>query len=252
MNIKSYLKRINYGGSLIPTPETLRELQIAHLLTVPFENLSIHSKEDIVLETKALFNKIVERRRGGFCYVLKGLFATLLIYMGFRVEMLAAEVATENDNFGPSFDHMTLMVTLEQRWLVDVGFGDSFREPLLLDQRGEQLENERACQIVSDGNKLILKHRGIDGAWKTQYRFALQPYEFADYEEMCRYHQTSAQSHFTQKRICSQATKEGRISLSEMRFIKTLKNGERKERVLSGQEEYAGILREHFGIIMTN
>jgi N-hydroxyarylamine O-acetyltransferase len=68
MNIEAYLKRINYHGPLTPAAETLRDLQVAHLLNVPFENLSIHSGEEIVLDDEALFAKIVEKRRGGFCY----------------------------------------------------------------------------------------------------------------------------------------------------------------------------------------
>jgi len=75
MVIQAYLQRINYTGPLVPSAETLRLLQVAHLQTVPFENLSIHSGEPIVLDDEALFEKIVRRRRGGFCYELNGLFA---------------------------------------------------------------------------------------------------------------------------------------------------------------------------------
>src|SRR5262249_20284948 len=133
MNFQRYLDRISYQGSLAPTAETLRQLHLAQLLTVPFENLSIHAKEPIVLEEIPLFEKIVVRRRGGFCYELNGLFATLLRNLGFEVAMLSAGVARAEGGFSPPFDHMAMMVTLEQRWLVDVGFGDLFREPLLID-----------------------------------------------------------------------------------------------------------------------
>src|SRR5262249_19643128 len=133
MNVDAYLKRINYAGAREPAAETLRTLQLAHLRTVPFENLSIHAGEPIVLEEAALFGKIVERRRGGFCYEANGLFAALLRALGFQVAMLSAGVANAKGEFGPDFDHMTLMVTLAERWLVDVGFGESFMEPLLLD-----------------------------------------------------------------------------------------------------------------------
>lgn len=248
---KAYLKRISYTGSLDPTAGTLRALQVAHLLTVPFENLSIHAGEPIVLETEALFTKIVERRRGGFCYEANGLFAALLRALGFDVRMLSAEVANAEGSFGPAFDHMALMVTLQQRWLVDVGFGDSFREPLLLDERGEQVQGRRAFHILPDGPYLILMQRDDGDEWKPQYRFTLRPHEYADYAEMCRYHQTSTQSHFTRARICSRATGEGRITLSEMRFIKTSDEGVREERTLESQEEYAAALLEHFGIVMT-
>ena len=252
MNIKAYLERINYHGSLAPAAETLRELQVAHLLAVPFENLSIHAKQPIVLEDEALFTKIVENRRGGFCYEANGLFAALLRALGFDVWMLSAEVANAEGEFGPNFDHMALMVTLEQRWLVDVGFGDSFREPLLLDERSEQVQGTRAYRILSDGTHLVLTQRDEGDEWKAQYRFTLQTYTYADYAERCRYHQTSPLSHFTRARICSRATPEGRISLSEMRFITTSKNGGRQERALTSEEKYAEILREQFGIVMTS
>jgi len=250
LNIRAYLERINYQGSFAPTAETLRELQVAHLFAVPFENLSIHAKEPIVLEDEALFTKIVERRRGGFCYEANGLFAALLRELGFDVVMLSAGVANAEGDFGPDFDHMALMVLLDQRWLVDVGFGDSFLKPLLLDEWGEQVEGERAFRILPDGAHLILARRDNGEDWKAQYRFTLQPHAYAEYEEMCRYHQTSPQSHFTRGRLCSRATREGRITLSEMRFITTSKNGGREERILESQEEYVDILREHFGIEM--
>jgi N-hydroxyarylamine O-acetyltransferase len=252
MDITAYLDRINYYGLLTPTAETLRELQVAHLLTVPFENLSIHAGQPIVLDDNALFEKIVRRRRGGFCYEANGLFAALLRALGFEVKMLSAGVANAEGGFGPNFDHMALMVTTNERWLVDVGFGDSFRAPLLLDKRGEQRQDERTYRIDSDGRYLTLRRReGADAEWQAQYRFTLRPYEYSDYEEMCRYHQTSPQSHFTRGRICSRATPDGRITLSEMRLI-TTGNGERQERVLANEEEYAAILREHFGIILND
>src|ERR1044071_3230930 len=110
MDVTAYLDRINYRGPLAPTAETLRALQVAHLRSVPFENLSIHAKETIVLEDEALFAKIVGRRRGGFCYEANGLFAALLRALGFEVSMLSAEVANAEGVYGPSFDHMALLV----------------------------------------------------------------------------------------------------------------------------------------------
>ncbi|MCA1634793.1 MAG: arylamine N-acetyltransferase [Acidobacteria bacterium] len=251
LDIKAYLERINYRGSLAPTAETLRGLQVAHLLAVPFENLSIHAGQQIVLEDEALFAKIVGRRRGGFCYEANGLFAALLRALGFAVSMLSAGVADAEGGFGPDFDHMALLVTTSgRRWLVDVGFGDSFREPLLLDERGEQVQGGRAYRILPDAAHLILARRDEGDEWKAQYRFTLQTYEYPDYAEMCRYHQTSPQSHFTRARICSRATEGGRVTLSGMRFIETTGRGERRERTVTSEEEYARLLREHFGIIM--
>jgi N-hydroxyarylamine O-acetyltransferase len=246
------LRRIN-SGSLAPTAETLRALQVAHLQAVPFENLSIHAGEAIVLEEDALFTKIVDNRRGGFCYEANGLFAGLLRALGFDVAMLAAGVATTKGGFGPDFDHMTLMVTLDQRWLADVGFGESFVEPLLLDSREEQVQGSRSFRIFEDGSHLVLMRRDEGEDWIPQYRFTLQPHTFSDYEEMCRFHQTSPESHFTKNTICSRVTEDGRVTLSGMRLITTTgPQHVRDERTLSSKEEYERILREQFGVVMKN
>jgi N-hydroxyarylamine O-acetyltransferase len=248
VNISAYLERINYHGPLDPTAETLRGLQVAHLLTVPFENLSIHAGQPIVLDDEALFTKIVETRRGGFCYECNGLFAALLRAIGFDVSMLSAEVARADGDFSQPFDHMALMIRLDQRWLADVGFGDSFLEPLLMDERRDQQQGNQAYRIVpDDGYRNLLSNDGT--GWKPEYRFTLQPYEYEDFDLMCRYHQTSPESHFTQGRICSRAIDNGgRITLSGMRLISTSRDGERQERVLQSDEEYRAVLREEFGI----
>lgn len=256
VNTEAYLKRINYSGPLAPTVETLRDLQVAHLRTVPFENLSIHLGEPIVLEDDALFTKIVEKKRGGFCYEANGLFAALLRSLGYEVSMLSAGVAGDQGDFSPDFDHMCLMVTMPhssaQRWLVDVGFGDSFLEPLRL-ETGEQVQGTRAYRIVINNPYFLLEQRNDGEDWKPQYRFTLQPYAYSAYEERSRFHQTSPESHFTKGRICSRTTETGRISLSEMRFITTTGSGvheERAERTLMSDEEYAEVLRDRFGITL--
>jgi len=225
----------------------LRALQESHLLAVPFENLSIHSGQRIILEEEALFDKVVTRRRGGFCYELNGLFAVLLRTLGFKVDMLSARVANAAGEFGPDFDHMTLLVRLDKSWLADVGFGDSFRQPLLIDEREEQVQQDRAYKICPEDDRLILWQRENDDEWKAQYSFTLQPFTFPDYAQMCHYHQTSAQSHFTQKRVCTRATPQGRITLTELRLITTEK-GQRNEQILPDEEEYARVLRQQFGI----
>jgi N-hydroxyarylamine O-acetyltransferase len=248
--LKTYLERIDYDRSPVVTPESLRDLQLAHLLTVPFENLSIHAHEAIALNDEALYAKIVARRRGGFCYELNGLFACLLRSVGFPVEMLSARVADSEGRFSADFDHMALLVKLEQNWLVDVGFGDSFREPLLFVADLEQEQGTESFRLVHDEPHWTLFRRKPAEEWLPQYRFTLQPYGYADFEARCWYQQTSPDSHFTKGRMCSRATPQGRITLSEMRFITTSLSGERDERSLDSAEEYALLLKEEFGIVM--
>jgi N-hydroxyarylamine O-acetyltransferase len=246
LDVLTYLDRINYRGSLEPTHETLRALHIAHLFSVPFENLSIHIKEPIVLNDESLYKKIVEKRRGGFCYELNGLFCWLLRSLGFDVKMLSAGVMNAEGKFGPDFDHLTLLVTLDERYLADVGFGDSFLEPLLFDSREAQMSPDgKFYRIIEDEDALIMQVQN-DG-WKSQYRFTLTPYEYADYEEMCLWQQTSPDSHFVKNRICSLPTKDGRVTLSGNRFIKTV-HGKREEKILESEEEVSNLLKEVFGI----
>jgi N-hydroxyarylamine O-acetyltransferase len=246
---EAYLDRIGYHGSLEPTAGTLRRLQLAHLLAVPFENLSIHAGEPIVLDEGALFDKIVCRRRGGFCYELNGLFAALLRQLGFDATMIAAGAMRVDGTFGPPFDHMALVISLEERWLVDVGFGDSFREPLRLDARTVQEQGDRAYRIADDGSALVVSQRESTGEWRGQYRFDLTPHVSADYAGMCHYHQTSPDSHFTRQRLCSMATPDGRITISGSRLIIT-SGGQRREWPLDDEHGYAAALRDHFGIVM--
>jgi len=248
LDITAYLARIRYHYPLDVSAGTLSGLHLAHLYHVPFENLDIHRSRPIALDAAALFDKIVTRRRGGFCYELNGLFGELLCTLGFRVTLLAAEVAHEAGGFSAPFDHLALRVDLDEPWLADVGFGDGFRWPVRLDDPAAQPQEASDYRIGAAGDYKVLLRRDDGGIWTPQYRFTLQPRSLADFAERCRYHQTSPDSHFTQNRICTLATSEGRLTLSGMRLIETTPAG-KHERLLAGEEEYAAMLRERFGMI---
>ena len=246
LNVESYLARIDYTGSRKPTVETLRELHKAHLLAVPFENFDNRLGRRIVLDEEKVVRKIVDHRRGGICYELNGAFCGLLRAMGFEASMLSAGVARDEGGFDPPFDHLALLVQLEDRWLADVGFGDSFCEPLLLDDRSEQVQGADAYRLVdADGYVIVQRRKGDE--WNPEYRFTLEPHDYAEFADMCHYHQTSPVSPFTQRRTCSLATPEGRITVTGMRLIITDRD-QRREHEFANQEEWTAALREHFGI----
>lgn len=248
MDVDAYFRRIGLTGPVARSPEGLRALQRAHLLSVPFENLSIHYGEPVVLDDDALFRKVVAQRRGGFCYELNGLFAALLRGLGFDVTMVSAGVMSASGQFGPEFDHMALVVSAGERWLVDVGFGDSFVEPLRLDEPGDQSDAAGVFRIARDpGGVGVLLRRDPSGAPQPLYRFTEHPRAYADYADMCRYHQTSPESHFTRQRLVTLATREGRVTLSGLRLIET-RGATRQERELHDGQEYARVLRDTFGI----
>ena len=121
----------------------LGALHRAHQLRVPFENLSIHLAEPISLDEPDLIDKIVRRRRGGFCYELNGAFALLLEALGAQVSRVAARVYGEAGRLSPPFDHLALIVRPADGsgpWLADVGFGSHSDYPLLLDAREDQVD----------------------------------------------------------------------------------------------------------------
>ncbi len=253
MDTSAYLARIGIVPPVQASAEGLRQLQIAHLMAVPFENLDIDLGRAIVLDEAAFFDKVVRHRRGGFCYELNGLFAALLRHLGFGVSLLSARVARATGGFGPEYDHLTLRVEFpgaEPRRLVDVGFGDCFREPLLFDDPGEQIastcDNGRVYQLRRSGDEVTLWRLEGDGVWKPQYLFSPVPRRLEEFAAMCRYQQTSPESHFTQRRVCSRATPAGRITLADLRLIVT-ENGARSEHTLK-EDQYRAALLEHFGI----
>ena len=211
MTVAGYLSRFGWTGGTAADARTLRGLQVAHLEHVPFENLDIHLGRSIVLDEARFYAKVVGERRGGFCYELNGLFAWLLRELGYRVSLLSAGVAHLEGGFGPEFDHLALRVDLEQPWLVDVGFGECFREPIPLAAGGDQ-----EYRLTESEGVWILSRAGA-----PQYRFTLARRELPDFAEMCRYHQTSPQSSFTRERITTLARPDGRVTLSGLRLIET-------------------------------
>jgi N-hydroxyarylamine O-acetyltransferase len=250
VDIVAYLARIGYDGPRAPTLETLRALHRRHMLAVPFENLDIHLGRTIVLDEAAFFDKVVRQRRGGFCYELNGLFAALLRELGYDVTLLSGRVSNENGQFGPEFDHLVLLVRLDgQSWIADVGFGDSFIEPLALD--GKEQSSAGMQYFVDRWPEGLILLRKEEGLWSAKYVFTLQPHRLEEFAGMCVHHQTSPTSTFPRARICSRATPQGRITLSEMRLIQ-IANGERTEHMLESEEQYQKALAEYFGIELPN
>lgn len=249
MNIPAYLARIGYAGPVTPTAEVLRALHRAHMLSVPFENLDIARRRTIVVDQEACVRKIVQERRGGFCYEMNGAFAALLEAIGFKVTLLSARVARQDGSFGPEFDHLTLRVDLDHPWLADVGFGDSFVEPLRLLPGIAQKDGSRIYRITEAANVLQLEKWDSGEIWEQQYRFTLRTRRIDEFAEMCNHHQTSPDSSFTRKRLCTRATPEGRITLSDMKLVIT-RDGDKRERTLTSDEEWRAALRQYFDVVL--
>ncbi|MFF1909863.1 arylamine N-acetyltransferase [Kitasatospora sp. NPDC058218] len=243
--VDAYLARIGVPRPDRPSPAALAELHRAHLGTVPFETLSIGFGEPVLLATGALFEKLVTRRRGGFCYELNGLFAELLRALGYRVELLGARVF-DGDRTGPPFDHLALRVDLDGPWLADVGFGRFSHLPLRLDERGPQRDPGGGFTLVPHGDDEL--DVLMDG--RPEYRLGLRPHRLADFVPTCWWQTTSPDSHFTRSSTCSRLTADGgRITLGGARLIRTGPDGARTEDLLDEADALAAY-REHFGITL--
>lgn len=247
LNVGAYLARIGFTGPTDPSVQTLRQLQVAHLFTVPFENLDISLGRKIICDEERFIDKIIRLRRGGFCYELNGAFAALLRALGFSVTLLSARVSRPEGGASPEFDHLALRVDLAEPWLADVGFGDSFLDPLRLKAGSEQEQYGRKFRITEADGAMIVERQEPTGHWRPQYQFTLKPRLLREFTRRCRYQQTSPESHFTQQRICTLATPAGRITLSDLKFIQT-RNGAREERQLRDEEEWRSILEKEFGV----
>src|ERR1700722_15137988 len=240
--VERYLARIGRSRPAAATTAALRDLQLAHLRAVPFENLSVQMGEPIVLDEDHVFDKLVRRRRGGLCYELNGAFGLLLAALGYDVTLLAARVF-DGDALGPPFDHLVLRVVTTRPWFVDVGFGDHSLSPLAIDDPVPQADPAGTFQVcAAPYGDVDVMREGV-----AQYRVELRPRQWVDFVPMCWWHQSSPQSHFTQSLVCSLARPRGRVTLGDRRLIETV-DGERVERDLAGDDEVLGAYRDVFGI----
>jgi N-hydroxyarylamine O-acetyltransferase len=249
VDIDAYLARIGAERPAAPTHDALAELGLAHLYSVPFENLDIADGRRLSVELEAVHDKVVTRRRGGFCYELNGLFAGLLRELGYDVRLLAAEVPEPRDG-GPRHDraHLVLLVDLDGPWLVDVGWGEAYRRPFALRAGNEHTDPLLATYRLEEaGDRWQVREwqEGLEP--RVAYRFDLTPYELPDFAEACRWTETES-PFFTEHRFCTIATPGGRTTLMDDRLI-VRSAGERTEREVDA-DEVPGLLAEHFGVVL--
>jgi N-hydroxyarylamine O-acetyltransferase len=239
----AYLARLGLTRDDVrPDLAGLTLLHERHLRTVPFENLSVHLREPIVLDAGALVDKLTVRGRGGFCYELNGALAALLTTLGFAVDRYEARVGPDGD--GMPFDHLCLHARGDGvDHLADVGFGASFLYPRRMELDAPQDDPAGTYELRSVVDEWFdLVEDGI-----VQFRCSTTPRALADFSGGCAHHRTSPDSPFTQGTICSRATPEGRVTIAG-RMCKVRAGGETIEREVFDDAELLALYREHFGI----
>jgi N-hydroxyarylamine O-acetyltransferase len=249
MNKKSYFNRIGIEKTNVAVDvESLKLLQRQHLLTVPFENLDIHWKRPIELNGKSFYDKIIGEKRGGFCYELNGLFCELLTEIGFQSKIISARVVKENGDFSAEYDHLAIITQIgNEEYLVDVGFGSFSSDPLKFVLDVEQSDDNGTFLIRKYDDEYFEVVKKDGDVWQSEYIFTPLKRDLSEFAEMCRFHQTSPESHFTRGKVCSLMTPGGRKTLTDEKFIETV-NGQKKEIAVNSDEQFNRILAKEFYI----
>lgn len=240
----AYLRRINYAGPLDRSLRTLRMLHRAHLLAIPYENLDVQFGVPLSLEAGALFEKLVERKRGGWCYEMNGLFAWALRELGFDISLVAGAANRVERGADAEMNHLAILVHLDRTYLADVGFGNGSILPVLLSEGTH-----------SDGRFDFRLDRAEDGWWRFTNRpqsgdtfdFRETPYEIQAFSAKSEWLQRDPASYFVQNLVCHRFTDEGVITLRGA-VLTTIAPQEMREQIAQSREQLEDILRAHFDL----
>jgi len=244
-----YLERIGVAPSGLPRDaSSLRELQIAHLLTVPFENLDVFHRRGVATDVAWSLPKVVERRRGGWCFELNGAFGWLLRELGYDVDYVSCQVFGD-DGWGPALDHCALVVHLDSdRWFVDVGFGDCCMVPVRIED-GEHDAVPRRVRFTIDGDSFRLAELALDGTWRDSLQGTFQPRTLDDFTPRSVFLQTEPGLSWTERSFATRATAAdgSRVTLRNGVFRVREGRGEFVDTPVS-DEDYDALMAKHFDL----
>ncbi len=243
MHLNDYLARIGYTGPLRLDDDTLAALHRAHLLAIPYENLDIHLGQYLALDERAIFDKLVTARRGGWCYEMNGLFAWALREIGFPVKLLAGAVNRPALGPGADANHLALLVELERPYLADVGFGNGFLLPLPL-AAGHYTQGHLTYQLAQEADRWQFHNHAYGG---PGFDFDLTPHALTDFGEKSHDLQTSPASNFVHLTVCHRFTPDGIISLRGAVLRGVTARG-LTETVIESEAAYRQVLREQFDL----
>jgi N-hydroxyarylamine O-acetyltransferase len=248
MNKQAYLDRISYKGKPELSLEVLCSLHQHHVFNVPFENLDIHYGKEIILEETAIYKKVVERRRGGFCYELNLLFHWLLTQIGFESKIIAARVVNSQEELGPAFDHMCIIVDYQQSWLIDVGYGDLFLRPIALKEDEIQTDDRNYFKIekysASEYGLLMSPNKA---EFTRKYVFSTESQPVANFIQLCQYKQTNPNSYFVKNKVCTKPTLDGRITLFNEKLIHKIGQHQSQD-MIEEERKLRKILKSEFDV----
>ena len=243
--IRAYLKRIGFAGSLAPTRELLRELHWRHLEAIPYENLDVQLERPVTRDPRAAFDKLVTNSRGGWCYEMNGLFGWILESLGFSVRRLAGAVMREKIGDAAVGNHLVLLVDLDQPYLADVGLGVGLIEPVpLAEGPFRQRFLRLGLEQVGAG---WWRFRNHPGAQPPSFDFSPAVTSDAALEHRCRWLQSHPTSLFVQNAMVQRLFADRVETL--VGNIHTVITGEASSsEELSDERRYRELLASRFGL----
>jgi N-hydroxyarylamine O-acetyltransferase len=246
MDLQAYFARTGQERPATPDRAALTALIRAHLSTFPFENLDVQLGRPVSIEPEAIFDKLVTRRRGGWCFEQNGLFGRVLGELGYDVRRISAGVMRQVQGEVAMGNHLALAVTLEGRpWLVDVGFGGILSGPLPITAREEAHAPYRVAL------------REVDGMWRFEerygdgdpfsYDFTEAPADEALFAQRCGDLQTRPDSPFVQNLVVQQRRGDRHLNLRGRVFVERGPQGETRE-LLQNAEALVERLDQRFDL----
>jgi N-hydroxyarylamine O-acetyltransferase len=253
LDVPAYLARVGVAALPSPTGAGLRELHRAHVLAIPFENLDVVIGRGVDTSLPAVQAKLVDRRRGGYCFEQNALFGAALDRAGFQVTRLAARVRAGAAFVRPR-THMVLTVRADGRtWLADVGFGgEGLLEPIPLEHGQTSRQAVWTYRVVREAGPWhwALQSLRPDG-WMDMYGLTLEPQHPIDYVMANHYTSTHPLSGFIRTPTVQRVLPDRRLALRGPLLVETAGGGTTAERAVE-PGELDGLLRERFGVALTD
>lgn len=221
-------------------------------MSIPFEAIDVHIGRIIELDLERIYHKIINEQRGGYCYELNYLFHKMLLQIGFTNFLISARIFNENQ-FGPEFDHMAIIVELEDQWLVDVGYGDLFLEPIQIKTELKQHDNNKIYEIRKLNSTDYILYESLKRELESEikYKFGRKPRKVSEFNEQNYWKQTSDESYFVKNRICTLPTEKGRKTILN-NVYKVRTNGKSEQIEIKGKAQFMDILKREFNIVIEN
>jgi N-hydroxyarylamine O-acetyltransferase len=246
VDLRAYLDRIGFEGEARVDAPTLAALHRAHLLAIPYENFDVQFGRPLTPDPEAAFEKIVRRRRGGWCYEMNGLFGAALQAVGFSVTQLAGGVRRDLMGEVMVGNHLVLKVDLDgETWIADVGFGDGAFEPFRLAE-GPLRAGGFECRLEKLDDAWWRFHNHEFGG-APNFDFTLEPATPALLAEKCQWLQTWAESPFVLN-ATAQRHRPGEILVLRGRMLKRVRPDRTEDQLIGSAEEYVAILDREFDL----